>query len=509
MACPRYRQRLIVRPASPAWPRSSCRPTPTSTACAASWPTTCTTSATSAPAGRAPAALHGGLRPGCRSGVGRGRSARPHAGERLRARCGRPDGTAGGVAADARHAQGAVSSASNCFVPRGRRRRKPRPNAMFISVIVPVRNEARFIGDTLRSVARPGLPAPSASRSSSPTAARPTPPPRSCGGCWRRPTPTCRSLDNPRRLVDAGRNVAVRAARGDIVVVVDGHCQLDNPTLPRRPGRRVRPQRGRLRRPAAAARRPRRAPARSGPCAARVVAGWATTPTRTSTRRRGHSCRRRASPSPTAARSSTGSGCSTSVRRLRGRGVQPPPRPGRAALLHAARQGALPPARQPRRPVPPDGPLRPGPGARCSASTPTRFPLRLLVPGGLPRRRCWSGWSSRPSPWLARSAAGAPGRLCWAPCSRACESRRAVRDPRLRRGCRCSWPSMAAPGLGRLLGRSPAPPRVPGRREVLPLDAAASELTMRIASPIIPRRRECRSPAHGERRAGPRPATAR
>jgi succinoglycan biosynthesis protein ExoA len=36
-------------------------------------------------------------------------------------------------------------------------------------------------------------------------------------------------LDNPRQWSSAGRNAAVRAARGDIIVLIDGHCQLKNP----------------------------------------------------------------------------------------------------------------------------------------------------------------------------------------------------------------------------------------------------------------------------------------
>lgn len=35
-------------------------------------------------------------------------------------------------------------------------------------------------------------------------------------------------LANPGRLSSAGRNVGVRAAQGEIVVVVDGHCELDD-----------------------------------------------------------------------------------------------------------------------------------------------------------------------------------------------------------------------------------------------------------------------------------------
>jgi succinoglycan biosynthesis protein ExoA len=37
-----------------------------------------------------------------------------------------------------------------------------------------------------------------------------------------------RLLDNPKRLSSAGRNVALRDARGDIMVIVDGHCEFDD-----------------------------------------------------------------------------------------------------------------------------------------------------------------------------------------------------------------------------------------------------------------------------------------
>src|SRR4051812_6577597 len=32
--------------------------------------------------------------------------------------------------------------------------------------------------------------------------------------------------DNPKRLSSAARNIGVRHARGDLIVVVDGHCEL-------------------------------------------------------------------------------------------------------------------------------------------------------------------------------------------------------------------------------------------------------------------------------------------
>jgi succinoglycan biosynthesis protein ExoA len=40
-------------------------------------------------------------------------------------------------------------------------------------------------------------------------------------------------LSNPRRLSSAARNVGVRNARGDVVVIVDGHCELDGQYLSR------------------------------------------------------------------------------------------------------------------------------------------------------------------------------------------------------------------------------------------------------------------------------------
>jgi succinoglycan biosynthesis protein ExoA len=43
-------------------------------------------------------------------------------------------------------------------------------------------------------------------------------------------TPNVRLLDNPGMLSSAGRNVALREARGDILVLVDGHCDLGGPT---------------------------------------------------------------------------------------------------------------------------------------------------------------------------------------------------------------------------------------------------------------------------------------
>ena len=100
---------------------------------------------------------------------------------------------------------------------------RPAGEAPFISVIVPVRNEERFIADTLGQLFRqeydPGrfevLVADGGSTDQT----------RAVVNALRDRHPNLRLLDNPRRWSSAGRNVAVRASRGDVVLLVDGHCQ--------------------------------------------------------------------------------------------------------------------------------------------------------------------------------------------------------------------------------------------------------------------------------------------
>src|SRR5262245_38954230 len=97
----------------------------------------------------------------------------------------------------------------------------------FLSVIVPVRNEQEFIADTLAQLLGQDYPRDrfevlvADGRSTDDTRER--------VAAIAAEHPQVRLLDNPRRWSSAGRNVAIRAARGDIVVLVDGHCQLNNP----------------------------------------------------------------------------------------------------------------------------------------------------------------------------------------------------------------------------------------------------------------------------------------
>jgi succinoglycan biosynthesis protein ExoA len=110
---------------------------------------------------------------------------------------------------------------------RLRRPQSPSTVAPFISVIVPVRNEAAFLRETLRQLLE---------QQYDPTRyeilvadGRSTDETRAIVTALQTRYGQLRLLDNPRRWSSAGRNVAVRASRGDILLVVDGHCELNNP----------------------------------------------------------------------------------------------------------------------------------------------------------------------------------------------------------------------------------------------------------------------------------------
>jgi polysaccharide deacetylase family protein (PEP-CTERM system associated) len=98
---------------------------------------------------------------------------------------------------------------------------------LFVSVIVPVRNEAHFIERTLRQLLGQRydperfevIVSDGESSDATPDIVR----------ALQAGHPNLRLLRNPRRWSSAGRNLAVRAARGDILVVVDGHTDLESP----------------------------------------------------------------------------------------------------------------------------------------------------------------------------------------------------------------------------------------------------------------------------------------
>jgi succinoglycan biosynthesis protein ExoA len=110
---------------------------------------------------------------------------------------------------------------------RPRRTEPPEVSRPFISVIVPVRNEAAFIADTLQQLLDQRY---DAGRFEVIVAdGRSTDDTRAVVTALQTRYAHLHLLDNPRQWSSAGRNAAVRSARGDIVVLIDGHCQLKNP----------------------------------------------------------------------------------------------------------------------------------------------------------------------------------------------------------------------------------------------------------------------------------------
>jgi succinoglycan biosynthesis protein ExoA len=96
--------------------------------------------------------------------------------------------------------------------------------APFISVIMPVRNEAAHIAGTLEQLLAQQydpkrfeiLVVDGRSTDTTVDTVR---------GIMRA-HPQVQLLDNPRRLSSAARNIGVQHARGDYIVIVDGHCEI-------------------------------------------------------------------------------------------------------------------------------------------------------------------------------------------------------------------------------------------------------------------------------------------
>jgi succinoglycan biosynthesis protein ExoA len=99
--------------------------------------------------------------------------------------------------------------------------------APFISVIVPVRNEAAFIRRTLEQIVSQWYPADRFEVLVADGAS--TDATRDIVAELIIDHASLRLIDNPRRWSSAGRNAAVRAARGDLIVLIDGHCELESP----------------------------------------------------------------------------------------------------------------------------------------------------------------------------------------------------------------------------------------------------------------------------------------
>lgn len=96
-----------------------------------------------------------------------------------------------------------------------------------ITVIVPVRNEARCIERTLTKIAQFNYPRSryeiivADGQSEDDTAERVR--------RLQQRFPHIRLFENPKRWSSAARNIGVRNGRGEIFVVIDGHCDIDDP----------------------------------------------------------------------------------------------------------------------------------------------------------------------------------------------------------------------------------------------------------------------------------------
>ena len=100
----------------------------------------------------------------------------------------------------------------------------PLPERPFVTVILPVRNEARSVRACLRSVLEQDYPAErmeilvADGRSEDGT--------RDLIAQAARSDARIRMVDNPGRIVPTGLNAALRESRGEVIVRVDGHTQI-------------------------------------------------------------------------------------------------------------------------------------------------------------------------------------------------------------------------------------------------------------------------------------------
>ena len=94
-----------------------------------------------------------------------------------------------------------------------------------ITVVVPVRNEEAHLGRVLDLLLNQDYPK---NRFEVLVIDG-----RSTDGTWaiaesyRARHPNLKVIDNPKRLSSAARNLGIRHARGDLILIVDGHCELD------------------------------------------------------------------------------------------------------------------------------------------------------------------------------------------------------------------------------------------------------------------------------------------
>jgi succinoglycan biosynthesis protein ExoA len=100
---------------------------------------------------------------------------------------------------------------------------------LFISVIVPVRNESKNIEHTITQLVAQAydphrfeiLVVDGDSTDDTPQLVEP----------FVERYPNVRLLHNPKKLSSAARNIGIRESRGDVVLIVDGHCEFEDAHL--------------------------------------------------------------------------------------------------------------------------------------------------------------------------------------------------------------------------------------------------------------------------------------
>lgn len=101
------------------------------------------------------------------------------------------------------------------------------PPQPLISIVVPVRNEERDLGSTLDALLTQQYPQSRFEILVVDGDSQDGTPALVAGYAER--SASIRPLRNPRRGVAAGRNIGFRAARGELIVIVDGHSIVDGP----------------------------------------------------------------------------------------------------------------------------------------------------------------------------------------------------------------------------------------------------------------------------------------
>ncbi len=94
----------------------------------------------------------------------------------------------------------------------------------FVSIIMPIRNEAGYIERSLAAVFAQDYPA--GSFEAIVADGMSTDGTREIVRQWQTRKPSLKLIDNPGQIAPTGLNAALREARGEVIIRVDGHCEI-------------------------------------------------------------------------------------------------------------------------------------------------------------------------------------------------------------------------------------------------------------------------------------------